>query len=314
MGGIPAGLAALKEFAGGAVAGFDAAVHVARGDGAGVFASEEEAAIEFGLGGDGVDPGVLADEGVAVAGEGGGDFGPVHGAGFAVVGGFGAREDGVEFAQVGGGERGAVGGGAGAADEVGDDAAGAVLAAAGFPDILEGGNIGEDAAIGGMGNGLVTPDAFGEAAEGFDVVAVAHFADAAFFGVAEFEVVDACDIAQYGEGEGEDDAVVGVGGGAFFGEEFEAELAVDLLDGAKALAETEVDFVLDGAVEGVGEGGIAALDAIGFVAFAEDLEAFGGVGVDEVDEVEAGLAFDFDAEFGLVGGDEETDGPGFDAG
>jgi hypothetical protein len=104
MRGIPAGLAALKEFASGAIAGFDAAVHVARGDEAGVFAGEEEAAIEFGFARDGVDPGVLADERGAVAGEGGGDFGPVHGAGFAVVGGFGAWENGVQFAEVGGGE------------------------------------------------------------------------------------------------------------------------------------------------------------------------------------------------------------------
>lgn len=58
-----------------------------------------------------------------------------------------------------------------------------------------------------------------------------------------------------------------------------------MLDGAKALAEAEVDFVFDGAVEGVGEGGAAALEAKGFVAFAEDLEAVGGVGVDKVDEV-----------------------------
>jgi hypothetical protein len=102
MRGIPAGLAALKEFASGAIAGFDAAVHVAGGDGAGVFAGEEEAAIEFGFARDGVDPGVLADERGAVAGEGGGDFGPVHGAGFAIIGGFGSREDGIQFVQVGG--------------------------------------------------------------------------------------------------------------------------------------------------------------------------------------------------------------------
>ena len=37
-------------------------------------------------------------------------------------------------------------------------------------------------------------------------------------------------------------------------------------------------------MEGVGEGRIAALEAVGFVTFTEDLEAFGGVGVDEVDE------------------------------
>ena len=277
-----------------------------------MFTCEEQAAIEFGFRGHVVNPGVLSDQGCAVAAECGGHFGPVHGAGFAIVGGFDAGKDGVQVIQVGRADAILVAGGAGAAEEVGDDTAGAVLAATGLPDVLEGGGISKHAAVGGW-RGDFPPDAAGEAGEGFDVVAVAHLTDAALFEITQFQVVNAAHAAQHGERQGKDDAVITVGGGAFVGEEFEAEFAIDVLNGAEALAESDVGFGSEFGVEGIGERGVPACDAVGFVTVPKNLEAFAGVRVDEIDQVQAGLAFGLDAELWLISGDEEADGPRFHA-